>query len=408
MPGKPGPRSRPAKASASPSPTASLDAFAADKLRSLDARGLRRRLAVTDRSAAARAGREDRQLVSFSCNDYLGLSHDPRVVEASIDATRRYGAGAGAARLITGNHPLYRALEARLAELKGTAQAVVFGSGYLANVGILPVLAGPRDVIVMDELCHSCLVSGAALSRARVEKFRHNDADDARRIVESVRRDHRHCLLVTEGVFSMDGDVAPLPELAELAARHDAWLMTDDAHALGVIGGGRGSAHAFDPKVDVPLAMGTLSKAAGAYGGYVCTSEPVAELIRNRARSFVYSTGLPPGVVAAATAALDIIATEPERVRAPLEHARRFTAALDLPAAESAIVPIVLGDAERALAASAALERHGFLVAAIRPPTVPLGTARLRFAFSAAHRTEDVLAAAAAVAPLLTRMNATR
>lgn len=401
MPSKPG-RPR-AESPISQSPSASLDAFAAEKLRSLDARGLRRRLAVTDRSAAPRAERGARQLVSFSCNDYLGLSRDPRVVEASIDATRRYGAGAGAARLITGNHPLYRKLEERLAELKASAQAVVFGSGYLANVGILPVLAGPRDVIVMDELCHSCLVTGAALSRARVEKFRHNDAGDAARRLDSVRRRHRHCLLVTEGVFSMDGDVAPLPELADLAARYDAWLMTDDAHALGVLGGGRGSAHAFDPKVDVPLSMGTLSKAAGAYGGYLCASEPVAELIRNRARSFVYSTGLPPGVVAAAAAALEIIMTEPERVRAPLERARGFTAALDLPAAESAIVPIVLGDAERALAASAELERQGFLVTAIRPPTVPLGTARLRFAFSAAHRMEDVLAAAAAVAPLLPR-----
>src|SRR5690606_31905933 len=201
--------------------------------------------------------------------------------------------------------------------------------------------------------------------------------------------------------FSMDGDVAPLPELAALAARYDAWLMTDDAHALGVIGGGKGSAHAFDPRPDVPLEMGTLSKAVGAYGGYLCASEPVAELIRNRARSFVYSTGLPPGVVAAAIAALDIIAEEPERGRAALEHARRFTGALGLPDAESAIVPIVLGIAERALAASAELERRGFLVTAIRPPTVPPGTSRLRFAFSAAHRAEDGLAGAEAVAPFV-------
>jgi len=381
---------------------ASLDAFAADKLRALEARGLRRRLEVTDRSTWPRAARGGRHLVSFSCNDYLGLAADPRVVAASIDATRRYGAGAGAARLVTGNHPLYAALEERLAALKETQQAVVFGSGYLANVGILPVLAGPRDLVLMDELCHSCLLAGAALSRARVETFRHNDVGHAEERLAALRGAHRHCVLVTEGVFSMDGDVAPLPELADAAARYDAWLMTDDAHALGVIGGGRGSAHAFGAKVDVPLQMGTLSKAVGAYGGYLCTSEPVAELIRNRARSFVYSTGLPPGVVAAAIAALDIIAAEPERGAAALEHARRFTAALGLPAARSAIVPVVLGSAERSLAASRMLEQHGFLVTAIRPPTVPIGTARLRFAFSAAHRTEDVLAAAEAVAPLLT------
>src|SRR5690606_23322815 len=289
-------------------------------------------------------------------------SADPRVVAASVEATRRYGAGAGAARLVTGNHPLYDALERRLAALKETEQAVVFGSGYLANVGILPVLAGPRDLILMDELCHSCLMTGAALSRARIERFRHNDVEHAAELLDARRGGHRHCLPVTEGVFSMDGDVAPLPELAALAARYDAWLMTDDAHALGVIGGGKGSAHAFDPRPDVPLEMGTLSKAVGAYGGYLCASEPVAELIRNRARSFVYSTGLPPGVVAAAIAALDIIAEEPERGRAALEHARRFTGALGLPDAESAIVPIVLGSAERALAASAELERRGFLV----------------------------------------------
>jgi len=378
--------------------SASLNAFAAGKLRALEARGLRRRLVVTDRSRPRRAGRD---VVSFSCNDYLGLSADPRVVAASVEATRRYGAGAGAARLVTGNHPLYDALERRLAALKETEQAVVFGSGYLANVGILPVLAGPRDLILMDELCHSCLMTGAALSRARIERFRHNDVEHAAELLDARRGGHRHCLLVTEGVFSMDGDVAPLPELAALAARYDAWLMTDDAHALGVIGGGKGSAHAFDPRPDVPLEMGTLSKAVGAYGGYLCASEPVAELIRNRARSFVYSTGLPPGVVAAAIAALDIIAEEPERGRAALEHARRFTGALGLPDAESAIVPIVLGSAERALAASAELERRGFLVTAIRPPTVPPGTSRLRFAFSAAHRAEDVLAAAEAVAPFV-------
>ena len=380
------------------SPSASLDAFAADKLRALEARGLRRRLVVTDRSRPRRGGRE---LVSFSCNDYLGLSADPRVVAASVEATRRYGAGAGAARLVTGNHPLYDALEQRLAALKETGQAVVFGSGYLANVGILPVLVGPRDLILMDELCHSCLMAGAALSRARIERFRHNDVEHVAELLAAQRRDHRRCLLVTEGVFSMDGDVARLPELAALAARYDAWLMTDDAHALGVIGGGKGSAHAFDPRPEVPLKMGTLSKAVGAYGGYLCASEPVAELVRNRARSFVYSTGLPPGVVAAAVAALDIIAEEPERGRTALEHARRFTGALGLADAQSAIVPIVLGSAERALAASAELERRGFLVTAIRPPTVPPGTSRLRFAFSAAHRTEDVLALAEAVAPLV-------
>lgn len=379
----------------------SLDAYATSRLRSLDARHLRRRLAVTERGGGARARRDGRDLISFSCNDYLGLAADPRVVEAAVAATRRYGAGAGAARLVTGNHPLYEALEARLAAWKGTDSAVVFGSGYLASLGILSALAGRRDLIVMDQLCHSSLVTGAIVSGARVAVFHHNDAEHAAALLETHRGEHRHCLLVTEGVFSMDGDLAPLPALADLASRHHAWLMVDDAHGLGVIGEGRGAAFAWEAPVDVPLQMGTLSKAAGVYGGYLCASEPVAELLRNRARSFVYTTGLPPGAIAAATVALDIIATEPERIRAPLEHARLFTKLVGLPRAESAIVPVVLGSAERAVAASETLERHGFLVTAIRPPTVPLGTARLRFAFSAAHTSDDVAAAAAAVAPLL-------
>ena len=389
----------------------SLDAFAAGKLRSLERRNLRRRLAVTERLEPPGARRGDPEadgpegpsprLRSFSCNDYLGLSRHPRVVAASVEATQRYGAGAGASRLITGNHPLFEGLERRLAALKGTDDAVVFGSGYLTNVGVMPALAGARDLIVMDELCHACLVAGAALSRARVVTFAHNDCDAAADQLARHRRAHGRCLLVTEGVFSMDGDLAPLPRLAELARRHDAWLMTDDAHALGVVGGGRGSCHAAGGRIDVPLQMGTLSKAAGSYGGYLCASRPVAELVRNRARTFVYSTGLPPGTVAAAAAALDIIRSEPERTRAPLERARLFTDTLGLRPAESAIVPLVLGTAERALEASAALDAQGFLVTAIRPPTVPLGTARLRFTFCAEHTERDVLDLAAAVASLL-------
>jgi 8-amino-7-oxononanoate synthase len=284
-----------------------------------------------------------------------------------------------------------------LAAIKGTDDALVFGSGYLANVGIVPALAGPPDLIVMDELCHSCLRSGAQLSRAPVAEFAHNDADDARAQLERHRTEHRHCLLLTEGVFSMDGDLAPLPALAALARDYDAWLLSDDAHALGVVGGGRGASFAHGTPVDVPLQMGTLSKAAGAYGGYLCCSEPVAELLRNRARSFVYSTGLPPATVAAAVAALRILSDEPDRVARPLALARSFTQRLGLPAAQSAIVPLVLGDSARALSASRALEAAGFYVPAIRAPTVPPGTARLRIAFSAAHTREDVAALADAV-----------
>jgi 8-amino-7-oxononanoate synthase len=383
-----------------PSARSSLDELARDKLAALERRRLRRRLAVTARTDATTAVQSNDALVSFSCNDYLGLSHHPEVVAASIEATRRFGAGAGSARLVNGNHPLYAELERKLAALKGTEDAVVFGSGYLTNIGVIPALVGRADLILLDEHCHSCLLTGARVSGAHVLDFRHNDVEHARELLALERQAHRHCLVLTDGVFSMEGDLAPLPPLAALAAEHDAWLMTDDAHGLGVVGDGRGSSFAWQPPVDVPLQMGTLSKAVGGYGGYLAASHGVADLVRNRARSFVYSTGLPPGTVAAASRAVDLIASDSELVSRPLMRAREFTAALGLPSASSAIVSLVMGSAERALAASATLRTAGFLVAAIRPPTVPAGTSRLRVTFSAAHTAEQVAALAAAVRPL--------
>jgi 8-amino-7-oxononanoate synthase len=368
----------------------SLEEFARNKLRSLERRSLKRSIAVTDRIETTLVERDGRKLVSFSCNDYLGLAMDPETIAASVYATGRYGAGAGAPRLTTGSHSLYADLEQRLARLKDTEDAVVFGSGYLANIGIIPVIAGKPDLILIDELAHSCMLTGAALSGATVVHFAHNDPAAAAQALTRRRAAHRHCLILTEGVFSMDGDLAPLPALARLAAEHDAWLMTDDAHGTGVVGGGRGSGFAFEPRPEVPLQMGTLSKAVGSYGGYLCASRSVCELIRNRARSFVYSTALPPGTVAASVRGLEFIASDSARVARPLELARRFTQALRLPAAESAIVPLILGSTESALAASEALERAGFLVTAIRPPTVPAGTARLRFTFSARHSDEQL------------------
>jgi len=382
--------------------TPSLDEVARGKLEALERRQLRRRLIETGRPGATAAVRDGAELVSFSCNDYLGLSHHPDVVAASVEAARRYGVGAGSSRLVNGNHPLYAELERKLAALKGAEDAVVFGSGYLTNVGVIAALVGRSDLILMDELCHSSLLTGAALSGARVLEFRHNDVAHAEALLAAERAAHRHCLVLTDGVFSMEGDLAPLPPLAALAAEHDAWLMTDDAHGLGVVGGGRGSSFAFDPPVAVPLQMGTLSKAVGSYGGYLCASSSVAELVRNRARSFVYSTGLPPATVAAASRALDLISSDSELVRRPLARARELTAALGLRPASSAIVSLPMGDAARALRASAALCEAGFLVVAIRPPTVPPGTSRLRVTFSAAHTSEQVAALAAAVRPLLT------
>jgi 8-amino-7-oxononanoate synthase len=390
-----------APASPGDRPPASLDDVARNKLAALERRALRRRLVTTDRPGAVDASRHGAAFVSFACNDYLGLTHHPEVVAASIDATRRYGAGAGSSRLVNGNHALYAELERKLAALKGAEHAVVFGSGYLTNLGVIPALVGRADLVLLDELCHSCLLAGAELSRARVLEFRHNDMSHVEELLRGERPRHRHCLVLTDGVFSMEGDLAPLAELAPLAAEHDAWLMTDDAHGLGVVGDGRGSTFAAGAPVAVPLQMGTLSKAVGSYGGYLCASRSVCELVRNRARTLVYSTGLPPGVVAAASRALDLIATDLGLVRRPLTLAREFTATLELPPATSPIVSLAQGGAGRALAASETLRQAGFLVAAIRPPTVPPGTSRLRVTFSAGHTSEQVAALAAAVRPLL-------
>ena len=383
-----------------PSPDTLTD-FAQTKLAGLEAQSLRRTLNPTHRLDGLWVERGGRRLLSFSCNDYLNLSHHPAVKAAAKAAVDRHGVGAGASRLVTGDTPLFAELEARLAALKGAEAACVFGSGYLANSGIIPTLMREGDLILVDELAHACIWSGAQLSGATAVAFRHNDMADLAAKLAAGRPGAARALIATDGVFSMDGDLAPLDQISALAQAHDAWLLVDDAHGLGVVGeGGRGSASLF-PNARIDLAMGTLSKALGGYGAYVCASQPVIDLIRTRARTFIYTTGLPPANVAAAIAALDVIATEPERVAAPLARARQFTRALNLPEAQSAVVPLVLGEADRALAAARSLEDKGFLVVAIRPPTVPAGTARLRLAFTAGHPEAEIDRLAQAVRPLL-------
>ena len=368
----------------------SLDRFAAEKLDVLDQAALRRRLVETDRDDFPWVFRNGRRLLSFSCNDYLGLSVHPLIKAAAIEAARRYGTGAGGSRLVTGNNSLYGALERRLAEAKGTEAACVFGSGYLANLGVIGALVGPDDLILLDELDHACIHAGAQLSRATIKTFRHNDTGHAAALLEAHRKQFTKALLVTETVFSMDGDRAPLASLAALCMEHDVWLMSDDAHGFGMTAPDAAMA-------DVPLHLGTLSKAIGGYGGYLCASRPVIDLIKTRARSLIYSTGLPPATLAAASAALDVIAEDPELAGTPLRKARLFTERLGLAPAESPIVPLILGEPEAALAASEQLAEAGFLVTAIRPPTVAPGTARLRFAFSASHEDEDIERLAATI-----------
>jgi 8-amino-7-oxononanoate synthase len=374
----------------------SLDAFACGKLAALEGTRLRRTPVVTVRDGIF-AERGGRRLLSFSCNDYLNLSRHPEVIKAAVAAAERYGVGAGASRLVTGNHPLYGELESRLARLKGTRAACVFGSGYLANTGIIPALVGPGDLILADELSHACIHAGAKLSGAAIYRYRHCDAAHAEALLAANRAKHQRALIATDGVFSMDGDLSPLSDLSTLAQRFDAWLLADDAHGLGVIGGGRGSSLTSGAAIDVPLQMGTLSKAVGAYGGYLCASRPVIDLMCTRARTFIYSTGLPPPVVGAAIAALDVIEHDPAYAALPLRKARLFARALNLPEPQSAIVPLVLKETETVLAAAQALEDEGFLVVPIRPPTVPKGTARLRFAFTAQHPDAEIERLAATV-----------
>jgi len=353
------------------------------KLKLLESKHQRRVLAETDPVEGVHVKRGKKELISFSSNDYLGLSQHPDVIAAAAEALKKYGAGAGASRLITGNHPLYSELETSLAQYKGTEAAIVFGSGYLANLGAIPALVGKNDLILADRLAHACILDAAKVSDATLMRFAHNNIEHCRMLLESTRAEYQHCLIVTETVFSMDGDRAPIKVLAGLAKEFDAWLLTDDAHGLGIV-----------KSAPANIQMGTLSKAAGSYGGYVCGSKTLIEYLKTAARSVIYSTGLPPATVAASLAAIKIMGLQPKLAEKALANARHFTSLMGLEKAESAIVPVVVKETERALKLATALEERGFLVVPIRPPTVPENTARLRFAFSALHEKSQIEAVA--------------
>ncbi|NOZ42557.1 MAG: 8-amino-7-oxononanoate synthase [Alphaproteobacteria bacterium] len=376
----------------------SLDSFARTKLTALSDRGLKRDIVTTERREANHTLRQGRHLISFCCNDYLNLSHHPKVRQAAKDAIDHYGAGAGASRLVTGSHPLIRELEQRLAAIKGTEDACVFSSGYMANIGIIPTLVSTADVIFIDELSHACLQAGSQLSSANIIRFHHNDVSQLRELVRQHRGDYRRAMIITDGVFSMDGDLAPLDRLSRIATDTDCWLMSDDAHGFGVIGTDmKGSRHMFSPLPDIPLQMGTLSKAIGSFGGYLCASKVVTALVKTRARSLIYTTALPPASAAAALAALDIITTDPDYCRRPMKNARVFAQLLGLAAPESPIIPIIIGETKKVMDYAALLEQDGFLITGIRPPTVAEGTARLRLTFCAQHKEEDIHALVAAI-----------
>lgn len=354
--------------------------MAQQKLDDLSERQIRRVLVTSDRIGGGKLLREGRELLDFCSNDLLSLAHDPDIVSAAVTATRQYGTGAGASRLVTGNHGLLRALEVALARHHQAEDAVVFGSGYLMNAGVVPTLVGPPDLVVLDELAHACLYAGAQLSGATLMRCPHNDVEALARVLAEHRSDHRRCMVLTDTVFSMDGDVAPLERMHGVCVAHDAWLMTDDAHGLGLMS-------CDNP---APLKGGTLSKVLASYGGYICGSQVVMDLLRTRARTLIYSTGLPPGVVAAATAALHKIEHDPKWCARPRMLARRFASAMGLAEPAAGIVPWVVGTPARALQISEALLSRGFVVTAIRPPTVPEGTSRLRLTFQAAHTEAQV------------------
>lgn len=367
-----------------------------EELTALDAGGLRRHLATWDgpQGRMARCGGQER--VTFASNDYLGLAAHPTLAEAACRAARDHGIGAGAARLLGGGRRPHADLEDALARFKGSEAALTFGSGFAAGTGTLAALLRPGDTVILDKLSHACLVDGARASGATLRVFPHNDLDqldDRLRRASEKMGDGARLLVVTESVFSMDGDSPPLAAIVDLKDRYGAWLMLDEAHATGVRGpGGRGLAFELGLAGRVEIQMGTLSKALGTHGGFVAASRPIVDLLVNKARPFIYATAPPPPVAAAASAALDLCqSSDGDARRARLVgHRALFADLTGAPVPENPIIPWIIGGEEDALDAALALDQAGLHVPAVRYPTVARGAARLRISLSAAHLDRDV------------------
>ena len=381
----------------------SLDRMLQAGLDARERRAIRRRLRPLDGGIGPRVVIDGRSVIQLCSNDYLGLAAHPAVTRAAAEAALQYGAGAGSARLIVGTSAPHAALERDIAELKGTEAAVVLSSGYHANTGVLPILAEAEDVIFSDELNHASLIDGCRLSRAAVRVYRHADADHLDRLLQDADG-FRHRLIVTETVFGMDGDFAPLADLVAVAKRHDAWIVVDEAHATGVFGrNGGGLVYQLGLTEAVDVQIGTLSKALGSLGGYVAGSAALIDWVVNAARTFIYTTALPPAAVAAARAAIALLTAEPERRDRLWAHATWLREHLTrigfrLGPSRSPILPVLVGDAEAAVRLGDALLAHGVLAPAIRPPTVPDGTARLRVTPMATHTADDLAGAVDAFA----------
>jgi glycine C-acetyltransferase len=370
----------------------------AERLEELRESGLHRRLRLIEGTQGPRVQLDRKPVLLLCSNNYLGLADHPRVREAAAEAALGWGAGTGGSRLISGNMAPHQQLEERLAAFKGYEAALLFGSGYLANIGAISALAGRGSVVFSDELNHASIVDGCRLARAETFVYRHSDVEH---LAWGLRESgERGSLIVTDGVFSMDGDVARLEDLVRLARSHGCRLMVDEAHATGALGpGGRGSVAAAGLSGEVDLVVGTLGKALGSYGAYVCAGSELIEYLLNTARSFIFSTALPPPVLAAALAALEVLEDEPGRVERLNDNAatlREGLVAEDLPTGggQSQIVPLEVGDAERTMELCERLLERGVFAQGIRPPTVPPGSSRLRFSVMATHEEADLREAA--------------
>ena len=368
-----------------------------DELTALDRANLRRRLSPRDGPQAARLSINGRNLINFGSNDYLALAADPRLGRAVAEVLEREGWGSGASPLVTGYGTLHRRLEERLAEFEGTEAALVFTSGFAANAGTIAALVGPGDAVYCDRKNHASLLDGCRLSRADVRVYPHGDCTRLASLLAESQK-YRRRLIVTDSLFSMDGDLAPMPELAELAERFEAMLMVDEAHATGVFGVyGRGVADHFGVENRIHVRIGTLSKALGCVGGFAAGSRSLVDWLVNRARPYVFSTAGPAAAAAAALTALDIVRQEPDRRQKLLARADELRAKLvrrgwNIGLSASQIIPLIVGEPERAIQLSATLRDRGLFVPAIRPPTIPEGEACLRISLTAGH-TEEMIAA---------------
>ncbi|MBL0386150.1 8-amino-7-oxononanoate synthase [Tumebacillus sp. ITR2] len=368
-----------------------------EELEEIREAGLYRRLRRMESASSRVVVVEGREMLMCASNNYLGLADDPICKETAMEAIRRFGTGSGGSRLTTGNTALHEHLERELAAFKGTEAALLFNTGYMANLAALTTLVGVGDLILSDRLNHASLIDGTRLSRADVQIYEHCDLADLEKKLAAARAgEHRRILIVTDGVFSMDGDIAPLPGICELAERYGADVMVDDAHATGVLGEkGAGTADHFGIQDRVAVQMGTLSKALGAEGGYIAGSKEMIDYLINRARPFVFSTAQSPAVIGAVLAALQIVQNEPDRRKHLLQRAARLRkelllAGFNVLPSDTPILGVVIGAADEAVEFARELEAQGIYAPAIRPPTVPEGTSRIRLTLTASHTDADV------------------